>query len=1021
MAFRSDKGAGDITSWDAMTQTTFDHVRRAAELELAATGKHKNQRLLGTAQRVPSADSHTSTFALESPAEDLGSGVEAHVEFQPAGSSDWYATEVLSADLKRLTIRTIRVASDCDHGDLRLVRDDSLVPKALVEYLRSNPPPRQAAPLLKGGSLASLPEDPPSDPSLNDLNHNQKRALAAIVGPGTSLVWGPPGTGKTRVIGSAIAWLVRQPRSVAIVSNTNIAVDNAIMAATERLGEFQAGEVIRIGNCGSEVQGHPLLPLQRAVEAKQKPAREALDAVVQKLNQLDDRARQPQEQMPLATWTDESLRALDGLMAEQARYVQAAQQGRELASRLESAEQALARTRSLLRASEQRKRKVESYLDLPDLIRDLEVHELQMQHIVIELEQAEQALRSANDAPIFGRRKRRREAEERLSKLRRERESIKASYQQIESRREGAAKEGITAALVEEILEQYEAAVREWGEQRSVAQNTMALQADFEARFNALRKPRPMTSSERDTWAELTALGGLDMVLRRRREMRADHERIDKRRDELSKKRDALQSKLDQVAHDTIGDAQVVATTLAQLLTNHALVARTFDVVIVDEASAATAPMIYAALTKARFGAALVGDFQQNGPISALGDTLDDKDDEPAMLARSSIFECIGIDDPNTAEAHPACAVLTEQYRFGATSNAVINKVAYNDLLRVADDSGNEEIVVLDTSGLPSIYDVVRDRQSGCTWLAGALTAAAAVRVAELRQARIAIVTPYRIQENFIRALLKDRGLPIPPIGTAHRFQGQEFDWVLFDLVEGAQRANWFANANWRGNSWQRAGARLATVGLTRHRSKLMIVGDCRRLRTYAPEGPAGVLMDFVARDQIGLVPAQRLLNYALPEFRVNRSAVQIQGGVPLARDSPMMLLDQSNYYESLQMDLESARHSVLIVSPFVWQRVNDLLPILNGKVSDGIRVLALIRPDRKRSNRFHDLLKRSSVQVREVPGLHEKVVVIDEHIVYQGSLNTLSHDGTKTELMFRHEGTYMAKELLNRFRSSRG
>jgi KaiC/GvpD/RAD55 family RecA-like ATPase len=46
-----------------------------------------------------------------------------------------------------------------------------------------------------------------------------------------NVIWGPPGTGKTTVTVDAIAQLVRERHSVLLVSNTNVAVDNAVQAA----------------------------------------------------------------------------------------------------------------------------------------------------------------------------------------------------------------------------------------------------------------------------------------------------------------------------------------------------------------------------------------------------------------------------------------------------------------------------------------------------------------------------------------------------------------------------------------------------------------------------------------------------------------------------------------------------------------------------------------------------------------------------------------------------------------------
>ena len=65
------------------------------------------------------------------------------------------------------------------------------------------------------------------------LNAEQWRALRACRSPGLHLVWGPPGTGKTKVIAQALQALIADGESALLVSATNIAVDNALAKAAE--------------------------------------------------------------------------------------------------------------------------------------------------------------------------------------------------------------------------------------------------------------------------------------------------------------------------------------------------------------------------------------------------------------------------------------------------------------------------------------------------------------------------------------------------------------------------------------------------------------------------------------------------------------------------------------------------------------------------------------------------------------------------------------------------------------------
>jgi len=64
----------------------------------------------------------------------------------------------------------------------------------------------------------------------NNLNEDQRRAIAAMHSQPVHLLWGPPGTGKTKTLGAAIAKWMELGKRVLIVSTSNAAVDVAMKA-----------------------------------------------------------------------------------------------------------------------------------------------------------------------------------------------------------------------------------------------------------------------------------------------------------------------------------------------------------------------------------------------------------------------------------------------------------------------------------------------------------------------------------------------------------------------------------------------------------------------------------------------------------------------------------------------------------------------------------------------------------------------------------------------------------------------
>jgi superfamily II DNA or RNA helicase len=70
------------------------------------------------------------------------------------------------------------------------------------------------------------------------LNVSQMLALESALGRNLTVIWGPPGTGKTHTIGTIAQYLHDFSRSVLIVSHTNTAVDQAIRHIASALPEY---------------------------------------------------------------------------------------------------------------------------------------------------------------------------------------------------------------------------------------------------------------------------------------------------------------------------------------------------------------------------------------------------------------------------------------------------------------------------------------------------------------------------------------------------------------------------------------------------------------------------------------------------------------------------------------------------------------------------------------------------------------------------------------------------------------
>lgn len=86
-----------------------------------------------------------------------------------------------------------------------------------------------------------------------DLNKEQRRAVACMAKEGVTVIWGPPGTGKTRTVAAGVEEAWHQDRRIYLLAHTNVAVDTLLAQTLDRLGDdgVPDGAVIRIGELAS--------------------------------------------------------------------------------------------------------------------------------------------------------------------------------------------------------------------------------------------------------------------------------------------------------------------------------------------------------------------------------------------------------------------------------------------------------------------------------------------------------------------------------------------------------------------------------------------------------------------------------------------------------------------------------------------------------------------------------------------------------------------------------------------------
>ena len=132
-------------------------------------------------------------------------------------------------------------------------------------------------------------------------------------------------------------------------------------------------------------------------------------------------------------------------------------------------------------------------------------------------------------------------------------------------------------------------------------------------------------------------------------------------------------------------------------------------------------------------------------------------------------------------------------------------------------------------------------------------------------------------------------------------------------------------------------------------------------------------------------------------------------------------LYDQDNFYPAFLADLQSAQKQVVIESPFITtRRMNVLLPVFRELSIRGVRIVINTRNPEEHDPIYQyqaeeavEELQNLGVMVLYTVKHHRKVAVIDGQIVWEGSLNLLSHSNS-SEIMRRMYSEQLATQMIN-------
>lgn len=131
-------------------------------------------------------------------------------------------------------------------------------------------------------------------------------------------------------------------------------------------------------------------------------------------------------------------------------------------------------------------------------------------------------------------------------------------------------------------------------------------------------------------------------------------------------------------------------------------------------------------------------------------------------------------------------------------------------------------------------------------------------------------------------------------------------------------------------------------------------------------------------------------------------------------------LFDNNSFYKAFERDLRRVKQSVIIESPFITsRRMEHLLPILIKLRHKGVRVVVNTR-NPEEHNEEYMIQTEDAVAAMQSIGIkvlytvkhHRKLAIIDDEILWEGSLNILSQ-GDSCEVMRRTVSSSLAWQMI--------
>ena len=494
-----------------------------------------------------------------------------------------------------------------------------------------------------------------------------------------------------------------------------------------------------------------------------------------------------------------------------------------------------------------------------------------------------------------------------------------------------------------------------------------------------------------------------------------------------------INDKIQEVKTEVLKNCRVLAATATKTYLKPEDFSE-YDVVVIDEASMLQLPQAAYAASLSKDKVVLAGDFMQLPPIINTNDDHSNYDIVKKYLGHA--FDFIEVEKLISKKTRNVI-VLKRQYRMNEKICSIINKYFYNGTL-ITDVSVktkeypkfiNNNLILVDTSSanpfcvMPaggSRYNIVHAGaiRNLCVYLNNQKLVKDVTSVG--------VCTPYKAQQLFISDLLKEFTLDDIVSGTVHRFQGDQKDIVIFDIPESE---GVFPSKLINSTASIEQGAKLMNVAFSRSKDILIVFANVTYLQERLPATAIlrNLIVDLQKRGKV--IDVKEIIK--LGPFQITSKPNLTPSTKINLKDDEAGIFDENNFESVFENDLKKAKKSIVIFSAFCTEKRTAFWgDILRKKKEEGLKIRVVTRgpanqgPLKDTATLGIKSLIKLKINVDLRKEIHQKMVFIDDNILWYGSLNILSYGGKPTQaetimkIVSKAMATRAAKNLIYKSQS---